>query len=110
MLSAKKCKKACQPVIRGCAKSEIVINAIGDGVIALDGKGVIQLINPAAQEILVGESKMHSMLSYQSILKLNDANGQDVTANNDLISQVLNTNQQARSNKLTAVTQSGKKD
>src|SRR5690606_25384025 len=34
------------------AKSEVVINAIGDGVIAVDGQGVVQLINPAAQEIL----------------------------------------------------------
>jgi PAS domain-containing protein len=33
-------------------RSEIVINAIGDGVIAIDAQGTIQLINPAAQEIL----------------------------------------------------------
>ena len=29
-------------------KSEIVINAIDEGVVAVDGQGVIQLINPAA--------------------------------------------------------------
>ena len=42
-------------------KSEIIINAIGDGVIALDGKGIIQLINPAAQEIL-GRGKQNALM------------------------------------------------
>lgn len=90
-------------------KSEIVINAIGDGVIAIDGKGTIQLINPAAQEIL-GWGKQDALaLSYKSILKLIDANGNDVTQDADPIQQVLNTTQQVRSTKLTAVTNSGKK-
>jgi PAS domain-containing protein len=33
-------------------KSEVVINAIADGVLALDSKGTIQLINPAAQQLI----------------------------------------------------------
>src|SRR5690606_18852236 len=33
-------------------KSEVVINAIADGVIALDARGTVQLINPAAQQII----------------------------------------------------------
>ena len=33
-------------------KAEVVINAIGDGVIALSGDGVIELINPAAQRFI----------------------------------------------------------
>ena len=84
-------------------KSEIVINAIGDGVIAVDGQGVIQLINPAAQEILGWGKQDALMLSYKSILKLTDANGADVDVSQDPIQQVLNNNQQARSNKLTAI-------
>jgi PAS domain S-box-containing protein len=90
-------------------KSEIVINAIGDGVVAVDGQGVIQLINPAAQEILGWGKQDALMLSYKSILKLTDANGGEVDPTQDPIQQVLNTNQQARSNKLTAITNSGKK-
>ena len=90
-------------------KSEIVINAIGDGVIAVDGTGAIQLINPAAQEILGWGKQDALMLSYKSILKLTDTNGAEVDSTQDPIQQVLNTNQQARSNKLTAVTNSGKK-
>lgn len=90
-------------------KSEIVINAIGDGVIAVDGKGIVQLINPAAQEILGWGKQDALMLSYKSILKLIDANGAEVDSSQDPLQQVLNTNQQARSNKLTVLTKSGKK-
>jgi len=50
-------------------KSEVVINAINDGVIALDGQGIVQLINPAAQQML-GWVKQDSLgLSYKSIIK-----------------------------------------
>jgi len=90
-------------------KSEIVINAIGDGVVAVDGKGVIQLINPAAQEILGWGKQDALMLSYKSILKLTDLNSQELDPSQDPIQQVLNTNQQARGSKLLAVTNSGKK-
>ncbi len=90
-------------------KSEIVINAIGDGVIAVDGKGVIQLINPAAQEILGWGKQDALMLSYKSILKLTDANNAELDPLQDPLQQVLNTNQQARGNKLAATTNSGKK-
>jgi len=91
------------------AKSEIVINAIGDGVIAVDGKGVIQLINPAAQEILGWGKQDALMLSYKSILKLADENSNELDPAQDPIQQVLNNNQQTRGNKLTAVSNSGKK-
>ena len=90
-------------------RSEIVINAIGDGVIAIDGKGVIQLINPAAQEMLGWGKQDALMLNYKSILKLTDEQGKELTPASDPIDQVLNTNQQARGNKLIAVSQSGKK-
>ncbi len=90
-------------------KSEIVINAIGDGVIAVDGKGVIQLINPAAQEILGWGKQDALLLNYKSILQLSDENNHELDPLQDPIQQVLNTNQRTRGGKLTAVTQSGKK-
>src|SRR5690606_19291490 len=90
-------------------KSEVVINAIGDGVIAVDSKGSIELINPAAQEMLGWGKQDALMLNYRSILKLTDENNKEVDPTNDPIQQVLNTNQQARSNKLLAVSNSGKK-
>jgi len=90
-------------------KSEIVINAIGDGVIAVDNQGVIQLINPAAQEILGWGKQDALMLNYKSILKLSDLNGHDIDPSQDPIQQVLNTNQQIRSGNLILNTKSGKK-
>ncbi len=90
-------------------KSEIVINAIGDGVIAVDAQSLIQLINPAAQEIL-GWGKQDALaLNYKSVLQLLDANNHELNPANDPIRQVLNTNQEARANNLTVVTKSGKK-
>lgn len=90
-------------------KSEIVINAIGDGVIAVDGQGVIQLINPAAQEILGWGKQDAMMLNYKSILKMTNEANKELGPSEDPILQVLNTNQQARGNKIVALTQSGKK-
>ena len=90
-------------------KSEVVINAITDGVIALDGQGVIQLINPAAQQI-IGWGKQDAMsLNYKSVLKMGDQNGSDVDDARDPIAEVLATNKQVSTDKLTLATHSGKK-
>jgi len=90
-------------------KSEIVINAIGDGVMAIDSQGVIQLINPAAQELL-GWGKQDALaLNYKSVLPMLDAANKELTPASDPIQQVLNTNQQTRANNLTVTTKSGKK-
>lgn len=90
-------------------KSEVVINAIGDGVIALDGKGIIQLINPAAQQI-IGWGKQDALsLDYKSVLKLADNKDADVVPANDPVVQALATNQEVTTNNLKLVTNSGKK-
>ncbi len=91
------------------SKSEIVINAIGDGVVAIDSQGIIQLINPAAQEILGWGKQDALMLNYKSILKLTDLNNKELDPSQDPIQQVLNNNQEARANALTIVTKTGKK-
>ncbi|MFZ1301091.1 MAG: ATP-binding protein [Candidatus Microsaccharimonas sp.] len=107
--STKNVKNLANQLSEVASKSEIVINAIGDGVMAIDPKGIIQLINPAAQEILGWGKQDALMLSYKSILKLEDENGQELQPGIDPIEEVLNTNQQARASKLLALTQSGKK-
>ncbi len=90
-------------------KSEIVINAIADGVIAIDGQGVIQLINPAAQEI-IGWGKQDALkLDYKSVLKLLDTKGQPVDETSDPVQQVLHTNSSVVNNDLTLQTNSGRK-
>lgn len=90
-------------------RSEIVINAIGDGVIAIDAQGTVQLINPAAQEILGWGKQDALMLNYKSILQLTDLNNKDLDPTADPVMQVLNTNQLIRSNTLIIKTKSGKK-
>ena len=90
-------------------RSEIVINAIGDGVVAIDGVGVIQLINPAAQAIL-GWGKQDALaLNYKSVLQLLDANNHELDPTQDPVAAVLNTNQLTRSKALTVQTKSGKR-
>ena len=90
-------------------KAEVVINAIADGVMALDSQGTIQLINPAAQQI-IGWGKQDALaLDYKSVLKLTDKDNNELTAANDPIAQVLATNKEASSKDLTLITSSGKK-
>jgi PAS domain S-box-containing protein len=90
-------------------KSDVVISAIADGVMALDGKGVIQLINPAAEQI-VGWTRQDAVsLDYKSVLKLIDAKDAELTPANDPISQVIATNKEAETDKLSLLTKSGKK-
>jgi PAS domain S-box-containing protein len=91
------------------SQSEVVINAIGDGVIAVDPQGVIQLINPAAQRI-IGWGKQDALaLSYVSVLQMTNVKNEPLTAATDPVQQVLNTNQQVRDNNIVIVTKSGKK-
>jgi PAS domain S-box-containing protein len=90
-------------------KSEVVINAIADGVIALNGKGAIQLINPAAQQI-TGWTKQDALtLDYKSVLKLLDKTEHDVTPANDPIAQGMATNKETHSGDLSLITNAGKK-
>jgi PAS domain S-box-containing protein len=90
-------------------KSEIVLNAIADGVIAINDAGTIQLINPAAQSIM-GWGKQDAMeLDYRSVFKLTDNKDQPVMDDNDPIQQVLHSNVSITRNDLTIVTAAGKK-
>lgn len=91
------------------SRSEVIINAIGDGVIAIDAKGTIQLINPAAQEILGWAKQDAMMLHYKSVLHLTDATNHDITDTNDPVLQALNNNQEVRNNNLVMVTKTGKR-
>ena len=102
-------KKMASELSEVANRSEIVINAIGDGVIAIDTQGIIQLINPAAQEILGWGKQDALMLNYKSILQLTDLNNNPLDPLDDPIQQVLNTNQQIRSKTLILITKSGKK-
>jgi PAS domain S-box-containing protein len=90
-------------------KSEIVINAIADGVIAIDGKGIIQLINPAAQKIL-GWGKHDALeLDYRTLFKLEDENGKPLNQAQHPVEETLKVGKQVLRNDVTLETKSNKK-
>jgi len=90
-------------------KSEIVINAIADGVVAIDEKGTIQLINPAAQTI-VGWGKQDALrLDYRSVLKLVDSENKPLLETIDPVQVCLRTNQTAVTEQYALLTTSGKR-
>lgn len=89
-------------------KSEVVINAIGDGVIAIDNQGIIQLINPAAQQML-GWGKQDALaLSYKSVLQLSTSDNKELVDANDPIQLVLANNKKL-DDEFTLTTKTGKK-
>lgn len=90
-------------------KAEVVINAITNGVIAIDRQGVIELMNPEAQRLIGWESRDALKLDYRSVLKLLDKESNELTAANDPIQNALTTNKETRTEDLKLVTNSGKK-
>lgn len=90
-------------------KSEIVINAINDGVIAVDKQGVIQLINPAATQIIGWGQNDAIGLSYESVVKLKDKADKAITPADDPIAKVLNGDREVHSEDFSITTESGKK-
>ena len=90
-------------------KSEVVIKAIDDGVIALNSKGVIELINPAAQRI-VGWGKGDALgLDYKSVLKLRDNHDQLIDEASNPIANTIATNNEVHTDTLTLITEGGRK-
>lgn len=90
-------------------KAEVVINAITNGVLALDQQGVVELINPAAQKLIGWESRDALKLDYKSVLKLVDEESNELTPANDPIRKALSTNEEVRSEEFKLMTNSGKK-
>lgn len=89
-------------------KSEVVINAIGEGVLAVNGQGLIELINPSAQQI-VGWGKEDAIgLNYKSILKLVDSRNNELDSAHDPVAQTFASNNPTGPTDLSLVTQSGK--
>lgn len=90
-------------------KSSVVINAISDGVIAINNEGVIELINPAAQRIVGWGNQDAVGLDYKSVLQILGKDGHEVDKSKDPVFEVLTTNQPVRRSDLQLQTSSGKK-
>ena len=90
-------------------KSAVVIRAIDEGVIAVDAKGVIELINPAAQHIIGWGGEDAVGLDYKSVLKLTDKADKPLEASIDPVVSVLSTNQDVHTKDFFTTTNGGKR-
>ncbi len=91
------------------SKSDTVINAIKDGVIAVNNQGLIELINPAAQRLAGWKSQDALRLDYKSVLQLMSRDGSEIDKASDPVFEVLTTNQPVTRDDLLLQTSSGKK-
>lgn len=90
-------------------KSDVVINTIDDGVLAISREGNIELINPSAQN-LIGWNQGDALgLNWKSVLKLATSDGKEVAEIDNPIAQSLTKNQPTHSDKLFLVTSSDKR-
>lgn len=90
-------------------KSDVVINTIDDGVLAISREGNIELINPSAQQMIGWNQGDALGLSWKSVLKLVASDGREVNELENPISQALAKNQPTHSDKLFLLTSSGKR-
>lgn len=90
-------------------KSDAVINAIDDGVLAISKDGNVELINPSAQQIIGWDQGDALGLNWKSILKLVTSDGKDVEDLENPIAQSLSKNQPTHNDKLFLLTSSEKR-
>ena len=90
-------------------KSAVVIRAIDEGVIAVNAKGVIELINPAAQHIIGWGGEDAVGLDYKSVLKLTDKADKPLDQSVDPVVSVLSTNQDVHTKDFFTTTNGGKR-
>ena len=90
--------------------SELALSSIRDGVIIVDNKGDIQLINPAA-EAMTGYSKDEALgLNYLSVIHLTTKEGQAVNESANPIVQSINANLYSENRNLNLVTRGSNKE
>ena len=91
------------------SKSDVVINAIDDGVLAISKDDNIELINPSAQQIIGWDQGDALGLNWKSVLKLVTSDGKDVEDLDNPIAQSLSKNQPTHNDKLFLLTSSEKR-
>ncbi|PID33385.1 hypothetical protein CR969_01025 [Candidatus Saccharibacteria bacterium] len=90
-------------------KSDVVINAIDDGVLAISKAGIIELINPSAQNLIGWDQGDALGLSWQSVLKLVNSEGHELTEAENPVAQALVTNKPTHSENFSILTNSDRK-
>jgi len=98
-----------QQLSQVASKSDVIINSIADGVVVVDSAGIVQLINPSAQNMLGWPNRDAVGLDYRSVIKLVDGAGNPIADDLSPIHQVMASNKSATNNDLILVTKSSKK-
>jgi two-component system, OmpR family, sensor histidine kinase VicK len=89
-------------------KTDIILNAIGDGVVLIDDQKIIRLFNPAASQITGWQSKEAIGLDYHSVLHLTDIKDVTYTDEQDPFNRAFTQAKPARDNDAILVPRAGK--
>ena len=90
------------------AKSDIILNAIDDGVILIDANKTIQLFNPAAEKITGWAQKDALGIQYTSVLKLIDKKNEPYTTAQDPFVRIFSEIATIKDNQANIMSSSGK--
>ena len=90
------------------AKSDIILNAIDDGVILIDANKTIQLFNPAAEKITGWAQKDAVGIQYASVLKLIDKKNEPYADAQDPFVRIFDEIATIKDNQANIMSSSGK--
>lgn len=90
------------------AKSEIILNAIEDGVILIDDQQVIRLFNPGASNILGWKREEAEGLDWRSVFRFTNQKGETIEDKETPIGKAFVTSQAVRDNISNTVSRSNK--
>lgn len=107
---AKKTKEAPDSASAGIATNTTdILQAVSDGVVLLDSKGVITMMNPAAGYLSGWMPKDAIGIDHALVLKLCDSKGKPYDAASNPFSKLLKDNKPHRDNNTTLVTKGSEK-
>ena len=90
------------------SQSDIILNAIEDGVVVVDDQKVIRLINPSGAQTIGWEQPEATGLTHSVVLKLLDSKGQPFSDDQNPLNRVLQTGKNVRDNNAQLTTKSNK--
>lgn len=89
-------------------KSNIILNAIEDGVVLVDDQQTIRLFNPGASNITGWNTNDAVGLSWQAVFKIVNAKGEPIAPNQDPVIRLFTAKETIRDSAANLLTKSGK--
>jgi PAS domain S-box-containing protein len=88
-------------------KNSIILNSIEDGVVLIDGQGIIQLFNPGAENITGWKRDDAEGLDWKSVFKFVDSKGEGVAEGKSPFTRATSSSQTVRDNNANLTAKSG---